>query len=227
MAVTWSPSFRPIRSTLAGDGGDDLVAAHVERHLGHDLAEGHAGDRAGKLVACADLHGHPPPSCVDVPFPVAFNGTSGRRGREGRADHAPGASSIVGAASAFTSAMSGPTDRTRPPSGVIEAIGAATSPQTRVSTGSCAPIALRSPPDGGRVRVRIGPLIAEVDADAARTMESAPGRVVSATLRRPRRPAPGPVECIGDQHAKRTTEVGTEPWRSAHATSFPPGRSRA
>ena len=35
--------------------GQEVVAAvtrsSVERHLGHDLAEGHAGDRAGKLVA--------------------------------------------------------------------------------------------------------------------------------------------------------------------------------
>ena len=44
-----------------------------------------------------------------------------------------------------------------------------------------APIASITP-DGGRVRVRIGPLIAEVDAEAARTMELAPGRVVSATF---------------------------------------------
>ena len=62
-----------------------------------------------------------------------------------------------------------------------------------------APIASITP-DGGRVRVRIGPLIAEVDAEAARTMELAPGRVVSATFA-PAATRLVPLNAIGERHA--------------------------
>src|SRR6201987_2025988 len=49
-----------VLGALAGDRGDECLAADVDRDLGHDPAELDVRDLAGELVAGTELHSSPP-----------------------------------------------------------------------------------------------------------------------------------------------------------------------